>query len=408
MENELKAKAPSFRWLMLGVGTVVLLVLGSLYAWSTYRGTLCDEFGWTASSAQLTFSICMMTFCLGGLFSGIVSKKIGIKIPAVLSAVLMAAGLIMASKIGSLGGLYVSYGVLYGFGVGIGYNVVMGTVVKWFPDKTGLASGILLFGFGISALIVGRAGAGLINSIGWRSMFMYFGIVFGIIVLVLGFFITPATAKDIEGFKTGASSKSAPYAEKNFAGMLKDRNFWFILIWVITLSAAGLVIVGNSAPFAQIITGSLESAATIAGIVSVCNGFGRILFGSLFDAKGFRFEMTTVIITFVVATAVLLAANATGSTAVLILAFVIAGFAYGGVTPTVSACAAKFYGNQNYPLNLSIFNCNLIVASYLPMVATSLLDKSGSYVGPFIYVLILSVVAFAALLFVKAPKTDAK
>ena len=152
-----KVHTSSYRWLQLVLGTIVLLVLGSLYAWSTYRGTLMEEFGWTVSSAQMTFSISMMTFCLGGLFSGIITKRIGIKIPAVLSAVLMFAGLFMASKIVSLGGLYVSYGVLYGFGVGIGYNVIMGTIVKWFPDKTGLCSGILLFGFGISSLIVGKS-----------------------------------------------------------------------------------------------------------------------------------------------------------------------------------------------------------------------------------------------------------
>ena len=89
--------------------------------------------------------------------------------------------------ISSLPALYLAYGVLYGFGVGLGYNAIMGTIVKWFPDKTGLASGILLMGFGISSLIVGKVGARLIGEIGWRDTFMYFGIAFGIIVLVLSF-----------------------------------------------------------------------------------------------------------------------------------------------------------------------------------------------------------------------------
>lgn len=403
-----KAKAPSYRWLMLAMGTVILLVLGSLYAWSTYRSTLCDEFDWSVSSAQMTFSISMMTFCLGGLFSGIVTKKIGIKIPGVLSAVLMAAGLVMASHISSLAGLYVAYGVLYGFGVGIGYNVVMGTIVKWFPDKTGLCSGILLFGFGISSLIVGRVGANLIESIGWRSMFLYFGIVFGIIVLVLVLLVQPPSAADTAGLQSGAKAKSAPYAEMNFSGMLKNKNFWLFFIWVTVLSAAGLVIVGNSTPFANIITGDLATAATIAGIISVCNGFGRIIFGTLFDAKGFRAEMTTVIVAFIIATGVLLAASATGSMAVLIISYVLAGFAYGGVTPTNSAFTAKFFGNANYALNLSIVNLNLLIASYLPQVASSLIDSTGSYNGAFYYVIVLAVIALAALIFIRPPKDGSK
>lgn len=76
-----KSKSSSFRWIELIVGTIILLVLGSLYAWSTYRGTLVDEFGWTISSAQFTFSISMMTFCIGGLVSGVISGKTGPKIP---------------------------------------------------------------------------------------------------------------------------------------------------------------------------------------------------------------------------------------------------------------------------------------------------------------------------------------
>jgi OFA family oxalate/formate antiporter-like MFS transporter len=162
MENN-KAKSSGYRWVELVLGTIILLVLGSLYAWSTYRGTLVSEFGWSISSAQLTFSISMMTFCLGGLASGIISGKTGPRIPMIISALLMFAGLFISSHISSLAGLYIAYGVLYGFGVGLGYNAIMGTIVKWFPDKTGLASGVLLMGFGISSLVVGKAAARLIG-----------------------------------------------------------------------------------------------------------------------------------------------------------------------------------------------------------------------------------------------------
>ena len=190
-----RSKTSSFRWAELIVGTIILLVLGSLYAWSTYRGTLVEEFGWSISSAQLTFSISMMAFCLGSLVSGIIIAKTGPKIPAIASAALMFAGLFLSSMISSLPALYISYGVLYGLGVGLGYNAVMGTVVKWFPDKTGLASGILLMGFGISSLIVGKVGAGFIVDIGWRDTFMYFGVALGFIVGGFLFFIKKTKKK---------------------------------------------------------------------------------------------------------------------------------------------------------------------------------------------------------------------
>lgn len=399
-----RSKTSSFRWAELIVGTIILLVLGSLYAWSTYRGTLVDEFGWSISSAQLTFSISMMAFCLGSLISGIIIAKTGPKIPAVASAVLMFAGLFLSSMISSLPALYISYGVLYGLGVGLGYNAVMGTVVKWFPDKTGLASGILLMGFGISSLIVGKVGAGFIVDIGWRDTFLYFGVAFGIIVLVLSFFLKNPKSSDLEGIQTAGSEKSQPFAEMNFKGMLATKNFWFFFIWVIVLSAAGLCIVGNSATFADTICNDLETAATIAGIISVCNGIGRVIFGTLFDAKGYRMTMASVVILFVVATAILLAASFTGSFAVLILSYVLVGFAYGGVTPTNSAFVAKFYGKANYALNFSIINLNLLIASYLPQVASMLLDRTGSYNSTFYYMLVLAAIALVMVFLIRTPQ----
>ena len=241
---------------------------------------------------------------------------------------------------------------------------------------------------------------------GWRDTFMYFGIVFGIIVLVIAFFIKPPAAKELEGLQTAVKAKTAPFAELDFKGMLRSSNFWFFFIWVTALSAGGLVIVGNSAPFANTITGDLETAATVAGIISICNGFGRIFFGTLFDAKGYRVSMLTVIAAYIIAVAALIGASMTGSFAILVVSYVLAGFAYGGVTPTNSAFTAKFFGGQNYALNLSIINLNLLIASYLPQIASRLIDASGSYNGAFYYVIALAVIALAATLFVRAPKNE--
>ena len=232
---------------------------------------------------------------------------------------------------------------------------------------------------------------------------MYFGIVFGIIVLVLSFLVKTPAPSDVEGFQA-SDKKSEPFAEMNFKGMLKTKNLWFFFIWVIVLSAAGLCIVGNSTTFADTICNNLETAATIAGIISVCNGIGRVLFGTLFDAKGYRVTMLAVVVLFLMATAILLAASLTGSFAVLVLSYVLVGFAYGGVTPTNSAFIAKFYGKQNYALNFSIINLNLLIASYLPQVASRLQDMSGNYNGTFYYMIGLSAVAFVMALLVRTPK----
>ena len=404
MGDNNRGKVTSFRWVELVVGTIVLLVLGSLYAWSTYRGTLVEEFNWSTSSAQLTFSISMMTFCLGGLTSGIVSKKTGPRIILFFSAILMFAGLFTASRIESLMGLYVSYGILYGFGVGMGYNAIMGTIIRWFPDKTGFASGILLFGFGISSLLVGFVAARMIKLVGWRTTFMVFGLVFGAIVLILSFLVKLPKDEELRGIRSGGTKSVESYSESTAGVMIKSKNFWLFFIWAISLSSAGLVIVGNSTPFADSILNNLELAAIIAGVISVCNGLGRIIFGSLFDIMGYKVTMLSVIALFILATIVLLCANATGKFAVLVIAYIAVGFAYGGVTPTISAFAAKFFGQKNYAMNLSVINMNLLVSSYLPQVATILLDKNGEYNGMFYYMIILAAVGFVMTLLISKPK----
>ena len=233
---------------------------------------------------------------------------------------------------------------------------------------------------------------------------MVFGLVFGAIVLILSFLVKLPKDEELRGIRSGGTKSVESYSESTAGVMIKSKNFWLFFIWAISLSSAGLVIVGNSTPFADSILNNLELAAIIAGVISVCNGLGRIIFGSLFDIMGYKVTMLSVIALFILATIVLLCANATGKFAVLVIAYIAVGFAYGGVTPTISAFAAKFFGQKNYAMNLSVINMNLLVSSYLPQVATILLDKNGEYNGMFYYMIILAAVGFVMTLLISKPK----
>ena len=235
---------------------------------------------------------------------------------------------------------------------------------------------------------------------------MIFGLVFGIIVLVLSFLVRLPKEEEIRGIDSGGKKVAESYSESSAGQMIRSKKFWLFFLWAISLSSAGLVIVGNSTPFADSILNNLELAAVIAGIISVCNGLGRILFGSLFDIKGYKVTMLSVITLFILATIVLLSANATGKYAILVIAYIAVGFAYGGVTPTISAFAAKFFGQKNYAMNLSVINLNLLISSYLPQVATILLDKTGEYNGMFYYMIILAVVGLVMALLIRKPEKN--
>ncbi len=387
------------RWGYLVLGVVLLLFLGLIYAWSVFRVPLEEEFGWARAQTSVTFSISMMMFCLGGLASGIISGRRGPRFTLMLCAAFLAVGFIAASRIHSLLGIYISYGCLCGFGVGLGYNSTISTVVKWFPDKQGLISGISLMGFGFGSMLLGTVGASMITVLGWRRTFVIFAIAFAVIMVVGALLMRTADEDFISRVAVSGKKKRESIEEIDFRQMLSRRNFWLYFAWAIVLSAAGLAIINNSTAYANsILGGNLTQAAAVAGIVAIANGIGRVIFGQIFDSKGYRFTMLVSCFTFASAGLILLASNATQSIWVLVAAFVVIGLAYGSVTPTNSAFTAYFFGRKNYPLNFSITNLNLIVASYLgPMCA------NGSYSATFTFILLFAALGLLLAVFIRKP-----
>lgn len=402
-EKALKRQMSS-RWALLVLGVILLLFLGLIYGWSIFRSPLQSEFGWTDSQASLTFSISMMTFCLGGLVGGIINKgKNGFRINLIAAAILLAIGFFAASNIQSLMGIYLSYGVCCGFGVGLGYNTAISTIVKWFPDKQGLISGITLMGFGFGSMILGTVAGAMIQSMGWRVTFRIFAVAFAIVMVVGALLLRTAGADFVEYLSQGSSKAVTPAVEEvGAADMLRRRNFWIYFVWAIILSAAGLAIINSSAPYAQLFVGeNLTLAASIAGIVSIANGVGRVIFGGMFDKIGYRLTMLIDCVVFVVASLVLMASFATKSMPVLVIAFILIGLAYGGVTPTNSAFIAYFFGRENYAVNFPIVNLNLIFASFLgPMVG------NGGYMMTFGAIIVFAIVGAVLVFLLKKPEQN--
>ena len=137
------------RWFYVGMGVLILLFAGMVYAWSVMSGPIAAEFtDWSKAQLSMTFTIVMICFCLGGMIGGIITPIITARLSIWLSAALFAAGMILTSRTQSLPTLYMGFGVICGLAAGISYNAIMSTVGKWFPDKQGLVSGVLLMGFG--------------------------------------------------------------------------------------------------------------------------------------------------------------------------------------------------------------------------------------------------------------------
>lgn len=399
------------RWIYAIIGVIVLLFAGLIYAWSVLSTPIAAEFAtWSKAQLSLTFTIAMSLFCIGGFVGGLLSGKVNVKINVWVSSVLFLLGFLLASSTTSLAMLYIGFGVLGGFASGLAYNAVMSTMSKWFPDKQGLISGILLMGFGLGSFIIGKVYDAFTPAEigGWRTSFKIFGIILFIVLAIAGFFfvkpgsdfVPPTAAKEKK-----ASANKVEGIDVSATVMLRRPSFWFYFIWAIVLSAAGLILVSQASGIINEVdsTQSASTIATVVGLISIFNGIGRVIFGGLFDKLGAKKTMLLADVAFTIFIIVAIIAFVTNSFVTLIAAFILGGLAYGSITPTNSAFINAFYGPTHYPVNFSIINLNLIIASFAGTLAGALYDSTGTYMTSFYVIIGAIVVGYLCTLCIKKP-----
>ena len=395
------------RWVYAIVGVIVLLFAGLVYAWSVLSTPIAAEFtGWTKAQLSLTFTLVMILFCIGSLLCGLLAGKLSAKNAVRVSAVLFLAGFFIASRCQSPLTLYLGFGLLCGLASGLAYNGVMSTMVKWFPDKPGLISGVLLMGFGGGSFLIGKlyqawtpAGIG-----GWRTSFVVLGIICCVVLAVCSFFfIAPGADYTVPAGK-GGRAVAAPREDIKPAVMLKRPAFWLYYVWAIAVSAAGLALISQASGVVWEASAdqTAASVATIVGLISICNAVGRVLFGGMYDKFGRSLSMQLVNGLFILTSVVLLLAMSSRSVAVVIIGFVIGGLAYSGVTPTNSAFCRAYFGPTSYPVNFPLINSNLIFASFGSTISGALYDASGSYSSTFFLIIGLAVAGILCSLAISA------
>ncbi len=189
------------RWIVaVGAGFLVNLMLGIVYAWSVFVKPLMAEFGWTKTMTTLPFTVFLAVFALMMVPAGRLQDKQGPRKIAMIGGVLMGLGLILASFVTSMRSnwwLILTYGVVSGAGCGFGYATPIPCVRKWFPDKPGLTVGLVVMGFGLSALFFAPVEARLIASRGLGQTFL----ICGSIILVVVLFAASLLRNPPEGWK---------------------------------------------------------------------------------------------------------------------------------------------------------------------------------------------------------------
>ena len=396
------------RWVYAIVGVIVLLFAGLVYAWSVLSTPIAAEFAdWSKAQLSMTFTIVMIMFCIGSLLCGLLTGKLSAKMAVRIGAVLFLLGFFLASRTQSLAMLYIGFGVLCGLSSGLCYNAVMSTMVRWFPDRPGLISGVLLMGFGGGSFIIGKLYQAWtpVEIGGWRASFLVMGIIIFVVLAICSFFFV-APGADFVAPAAKNSKAAVKIAGKEYKPleMVKKPSFWLYYVWAIALSAAGLALISQASGVVWEASASQTAGAvaTIVGLISICNALCRVLFGGMYDKYGRSLSMQLVNILFIITSGVLILALAAKSVVVVIIGFILGGLAYSGITPTNSAFCRAYFGPVNYPVNFSLINSNLIFASFGSTVSGALFDASGSYNVTFFLIIGLAVVGILCSLAISA------
>src|SRR5262250_631688 len=284
--------ASANRWGIAAAGVVMQIALGAVYAWSVFRIPLTKTFGWTISQVTLTFTIAILMLGFAAFAGGLWMRKSGPRRVAVAAGILYGAGVFLASFSGGhLYWLYFSYGFLGGIGLGLGYIVPVATLVKWFPDKRGMITGIAVAGFGAGALITAPIATRLIASVGVLKTFAILGIAYFIAVTVSALFMKDPPAGYVPPGWTPSASQQRQRAAHDFTLRQALQSWQWYALWALLFlnTSAGISIISQAAPMAQEITGvSATTAAGLVGIISIANGSGRFLWAWFSDLIGRR------------------------------------------------------------------------------------------------------------------------
>ncbi len=282
----------SNRWIVAMSGIVMQLLLGTVYGWSVFKKPLMDAHGWSGPQVGLAFTI--VIFCLGcaAALGGKFVDKAGARKVATVAAILFGLGTLIAGYANSINNLFLlwlGYGVIGGIGNGLGYITPIAVLVRWFPDKKGVITGLAVMGFGFGSALIGLTVPSLLTGIGITNTFYILGAIYLIVLLIVAQNLNNPPEGWVLPVAANMKAKAAAAVVnsmdlKKALGMNQFYLLWMVLFINVT---AGLALISNMSPMAQSQLGvTAVVAGTIVFVSSLFNGAGRIFWAALSDKIG--------------------------------------------------------------------------------------------------------------------------
>ena len=368
----------SERWKIAAAGVLLQMALGSVYAWSVFRTPLATQFGWSIPQITLTFTITILALSCAAFAGGLWLNRSGPRVVAVTGGALYGLGVMLASFTERLEWLYVTYGLIGGIGLGLGYIVPVAVLLKWFPDRRGFITGIAVGGFGAGALVTAPIATVLIERVGVLSTFAWLGLAYLIAAPLAGWFMRNPRAGEVLYDQALRSPLRQTNANFTLRQALRTRQWWILWLILFLNVTAGISLISQQAPLYQELAGvSAAVAAGMVGLASIGNALGRVFWAWSSDHLTRR---STFMLLFLIQVALFWILPAMGSVAVLTLvAFVILS-CFGGGFGTMPASVTDYFGPQNvgpiYGLMLTAWGLASLCG---PMLLAGMREATGSY-----------------------------
>ena len=386
------------RWLLIILGMATNLCLGTIYSWSVFVGPLTEYFSKslgqqvTAGEILMPFSVFLACFAIAMPLTGKSLDRYGPRNILIVGGVLTGLGWLLASTVSSVQMLYVMYGVIGGIGVGIAYGAPVAVAARWFPDRRGLAVGLVLLGFGFSAFVTANIAGMLISSMGVMETFRVFGITFIVLTVLLAIpqRFPPAGWRPA-GWEPSAAASSTATRDFSLPEMIRTRAFYGLWICYFIGCLAGLMAISIAKPVGTEVAHVAPALATmLVGFFAVFNGGGRPVFGSLTDKLTPR---NAAILSFglIMVGSVLL--TVAPSVPVYVISFALLWGCLGGWLAIAPTATASFFGTSDYPRCYGvIFLAYGAGAIAGPQLAGLIKTGTGSYLGVFPVVIVLAII----------------
>lgn len=379
---------------------IMALCAGIGYTWSVFQKPLMEHFEWTLQTISLTFTIQILVSTLAPVFLGKYQKTLGVKNYLRIGVSIYVVGLIATMFTNSIGYLYIIYGVVVGTGISMLYPCLMTYSGKLFPDKTGMAAGLLACSYGGGSIIWAPLAANFIGTHGALPVFGLFAAIFGVIMIPASFFIKEVPEDfrpEISTKKNGVKTVAAK--DYTWKEMLKTSRYYIIVVALTLGATAGLMIMGHASTILQEVQNfTPEKAAVIIGVISIFNALGRLSFGFISDRLG-RYPVMMLLFA-IIGGCMLLLTRAEGT--VFVIALFAISACYGGFTSMFSPICADNFGIKNLAMNYSFLYVAYGFAGVIgPQLAARTKEMGDGYNLAFMTVAVLSLIGFALTMSLK-------